>query len=74
MSNETFNDGYVFPDEDDDFTAYTGRSAQVMVPSGLLQEICKCLCMCVLYQYFIIATTCIHIIVNIILCVPLSFE
>ena len=47
VSNETFDDGYVFPDEDDDLTAYTGRNAQVMVPSNLLQEICKCLYMCV---------------------------
>ena len=58
MSNETFDDGYVFPDEDDDFTAYTGRSAQVMVPSGLLQEICKCFCfsfivhVCVYYTIY----------------------
>ena len=59
MSNETFDDGYVFPDEDDDLTAYAGRSAQVMVPSGLLQRICKCfvsllVCMCVCIQYIII--------------------
>ena len=33
---------YMFPDEDDDLTNYTGRSAQVMVPSGLLQAIGKC--------------------------------
>ena len=32
---------YMFPDEDDDLTNYTGRSAQVMVPNGLLQNIGK---------------------------------
>ena len=32
---------YMFPDEDDDLTNYTGRSANVMVPNGLLQAICK---------------------------------
>ena len=33
---------YMFPDEDDDLTNYAGRSAQVMVPNGLLQAIGKC--------------------------------
>ena len=32
---------YIFPDEDDDLTNYTSRSAQVMVPNGLLQAIGK---------------------------------
>ena len=32
---------YTFPDEDDDLTNYTSRSAQVMVPNGLLQAIGK---------------------------------
>ena len=41
VSNDTFDKGYVFPDEDDDLTAYTGGTAEVMVPSGLLQDICK---------------------------------
>ena len=41
LSNDTLDKGYVFPDEDDDLTAYTGGTAQVMVPSGLLQDICK---------------------------------
>ena len=36
------NMAYMFPDEDDDLTNYNGRSAQVMVPSGLLQAIGKC--------------------------------
>ena len=32
---------YMFPDEDDDLTNYTGRVAQVMIPNGLLQSIGK---------------------------------
>ena len=32
---------YIFPSEDDDLTNYAGGSAQVMVPSGLLQAIGK---------------------------------
>ena len=28
---------YIFPNEDDDLANYTGGSAQVMVPNGLLQ-------------------------------------
>ena len=32
---------YMFPDEDDDLTNYTGRIAQVMIPNGLLQSIGK---------------------------------
>ena len=41
ISNNTVDKGYVFPDEDDNLTAYTGGSAQLMVPNGLLQDICK---------------------------------
>ena len=41
MSNATLVKGYIFPDENDNLTAYTGGTAQVMVPSGLLQNICK---------------------------------
>ena len=41
VSNESLDKGYVFPDEDDNLTAYTGRTAQVMVPGGLLQNLCK---------------------------------
>ena len=33
---------YMFPDEDDNLTDYTGRNAQVIVPNGLLQSIGKC--------------------------------
>ena len=32
---------YMFPDEEDDLTNYTGRSAQVMIPNDLLQSIGK---------------------------------
>ena len=28
---------YIFPDENDNLTSYTGGNAQVMVPNGLLQ-------------------------------------
>ena len=34
---------YSFPDEDDDLANYTSRSAQVMVPNGLLRAIGKCM-------------------------------
>ena len=39
--NENLDEGYAFPDEDDNLATFTGGSAQVMVPSGLLQDICK---------------------------------
>ena len=32
---------YMFPDEDDDLTNYTGRIAHVMIPNDLLQSISK---------------------------------
>ena len=41
VSNDSVQNGYVFPDEDDNVTAYTGGNAQVMVSSGLLQNISK---------------------------------
>ena len=31
--------GYTFPDKNDDLMIYEGESAQVMIPSGVLQEI-----------------------------------
>ena len=34
---------YLFPDDGDDLTNYTGGSAQVIVPNGLLQAIGKCI-------------------------------
>ena len=60
VSNETVDNGYVFPDEDDNLTAYTGGSAQLTVPGGLLQNIGRknVLCMC----------TCMHIIMHLFLC------
>ena len=39
LSDEIVNKGYVFPDEDDDLTDYKGKHAQLMIPSGLLQDI-----------------------------------
>ena len=41
VSNDSVDKEYVFPDEDDNLTVYEGRYAQVMVPSGLLQNISK---------------------------------
>ena len=41
VSNDSVDKGYVFPAKDDNLTSYTGRSAQLSVPSGLLQDICK---------------------------------
>ena len=41
VSNDSVQNGYVFPDKDDNLTAYTGGNAQVMVSSGLLQNISK---------------------------------
>ena len=43
VSNDEVDDiRYMFPDDDDDdddLTEYTGGSVQLMIPSGLLQEI-----------------------------------
>lgn len=33
---------YMFPDDSDDLTNYTGGNAQVIVPNNLLQAIGKC--------------------------------
>ena len=41
ISNDRVDKEYVFPDENDNLTAYEGGYAQVMVPSGLLQNISK---------------------------------
>ena len=41
ISNDRVDKEYVFPDENDSLTAYGGGHAQVMVPSGLLQNISK---------------------------------
>ena len=41
VSNESLEKGYVFPDEDDNLTSYTGKSAQLAIPGSLLQNICK---------------------------------
>ena len=35
------DEGYMFPDDDDDLTEYTGGSVQLMLPSGLLQDFSK---------------------------------
>ena len=41
VSHDNMDGTYMFPSEDDDLTNYVGGSAQVMVPSGLLQAIGK---------------------------------
>ena len=41
VSNDSVRKGYVFPDEDDNLTAYTGGNVQIMVSSDLLQNISK---------------------------------
>ena len=41
ISNDSVDKEYLFPDEDDNLAAYEGGYAQVMVPSGLLQNISK---------------------------------
>ena len=43
VSNDSVGNDYVFPDEDDDLTAYAGGNAQFTVPSGLLKNISKCI-------------------------------
>ena len=39
VSDEDMNEGYSFPDEDDDLTNYEGESTQLMIPSSLLEDI-----------------------------------
>ena len=41
ISNDSVDNEYVFPDDEDSLTAYDGGYARVMVPSGLLQNIRK---------------------------------
>ena len=60
VSNDSVNKDYVFPDEDDNLKSYTGGIAQLNVPSGLLQNISKCIyCIIeqVLYKVIVIIFT-----------------
>ena len=41
ISSDSVDKDYVFPDEDDNLSAYNGGNAQLMVPIGLLQNISK---------------------------------
>ena len=41
VSNDSVDEEYMFPDENDNLTAYEGGYARVIVPSGLLQNISK---------------------------------
>ena len=45
VPHNNMSTAYMFPDEDDDLTNYTGRNAQVMIPNALLQSIGKYNCM-----------------------------
>ena len=39
LTDDNTNEGYVFPDDDDDLTDYDGGIVQLMISSGLLQDI-----------------------------------
>ena len=41
VSNDSVDKEYVFPNEVDNLTAYSGGSTQLVVPVGLLQNISK---------------------------------
>jgi len=41
VSYDDINEGYVFPNENDNLTGYAGGRTHLMVPSGLLQDISK---------------------------------
>ena len=41
ISNDGMNKGYMFPDEDDNLTAYAGRNTQLSLSGSLLQDLCK---------------------------------
>jgi len=41
VSNDNSVEGYVFPNENDNLTGYAGGRTNLMVPSGLLQDISK---------------------------------
>ena len=41
VSNDSVDEGYVFPDKNDNLTAYGGGIAQLMISSQLLQNIGK---------------------------------
>ena len=39
--NDSVDEGYMFPDEDDNLATYTGGNTQLIIPSDLLQDISK---------------------------------
>ena len=41
IPNDDVDDGYTFPDNDDDLTKYKGGAVQLMVAGDLLQDISK---------------------------------
>ena len=41
IPDESLEKGYVFPDEDDNLTSYTGGNTQLAIPGSLLENICK---------------------------------
>ena len=42
VTNDSVHEGYVFPNEDVNLTAYNGGRVQIMVSSYTLQNISKC--------------------------------
>ena len=42
VTNDSVHEGYIFPNEDDNLTAYNGGRVQIMVSSNTLQNISKC--------------------------------
>jgi len=41
ISDDDIDEGYMFPDDNDDLTEYNGGTIQLMVSSDLLQDISK---------------------------------
>ena len=39
VSDDNTNEGYVFPDDDDDLTDYNGGIVQLMISNDLVQDI-----------------------------------
>ena len=59
VSNDSVYRGYIFPDEDDNLTAYAGGNAQLMIPSGLLQNISKCYSSISIHKYYTCSKMCL---------------
>ena len=71
ISNVSADKDYVFPDADDNLVTYTGGNAQLMVPSGLLQNISKNILLLLSYSFY-----CAHYMpenCKVIKCLTMSF-